>query len=57
MSTPNIFRFCILGLLWLALVVYILTHAPITFYTLFVCAASWIIIFVPMYKKYIKKRE
>lgn len=57
MTTGNIIRFGILGVLWLGLVVYILTHAPITLYTLFVCVASWIIIFVPMYKKYVKNNK
>lgn len=55
MSVSNIVRFAILGVLWLGLVVYILTHSQVTLYTLFVCIASWIIIFVPMYKKYVKK--
>ena len=57
MTTSNILRFGILGILWLGLVVYILTHSRITLYTLFVCAASWIIVFVPMYKKYVKKNK
>ena len=57
LTTPNIIRFTILGLLWLGLVAYILTHAPVTLYTIFVCVASWIIIFVPMYKKYVKNRK
>ena len=55
MKTSVIIRFVILGLLWLGLVLYILTHAQITLYTIFVVAASAIIIFVPMYKKYIRK--
>lgn len=55
MNAQNILRFGILGVLWLGLVLYILANARITFYTIFVCAASWIIIFVPMYKKYVKK--
>lgn len=57
MTTSNIIRFTILGILWLGLVGYILTHSQVTLYTLFVCAASWIIIFVPMYKKYVKKSK
>ncbi len=55
MSTSVIIRFVILGLLWLGLVLYILTHAEVTLYTLFVIVASAIIIFVPMYKKYVRK--
>ena len=57
MNVANILRFTILGILWLGLVLYILTHAEVTLYTIFVCAASWIIIFVPMYKKYVKKNK
>jgi len=56
MNVQNIIRFTILGLLWLGLVVYILAASPrITLYTLFIIVASAIIIFVPMYKKYLKK--
>lgn len=50
-----IFRFVILGLLWLGLVLYILARTPFTLYTAFVIVASAIIIFVPMYKKYVRK--
>ena len=57
MTTSNIIRFVILGLLWLGLVVYILMNSQVTLYTLFVCVASWIIIFVPMYKKYVRKQK
>jgi hypothetical protein len=52
MKKENIFRFAILGLLWLLLVGNILTHAKINFFTLFAIAASAIIIFVPMWRKY-----
>ncbi len=55
MNLQNIIRFSILGLLWLGIVGYILVHTPkITLYTIFVIIASAIIIFVPMYKKYVK---
>ncbi len=58
MNTQTIFRFVILGLLWLGLVVYILMATPrITLYTIFVIVASAIIIFVPMYKKYVKNNR
>lgn len=50
-------RFVILGLLWLGLVGYILAHSHLTLYTVFVIIASAIIIFVPMYKKYVKKND
>lgn len=55
MNISVIIRFIILGLLWLGLAGYILTHAQIKLYTIFVIFASAIIIFVPMYKKYIRK--
>lgn len=55
MSGSVILRFIVLGLLWLALVGTILVRTPkITLYTLFVIVASAIIIFVPVYKKYVK---
>lgn len=55
MKTSVIVRFIILGLLWLGLVAYILMHTHFTLYIVFVIVASAIIIFVPMYKKYVKK--
>ena len=55
MKTSVILRFVILGLLWLGLVLYILIYSQPTLYTAFVIVASAIIIFVPMYKKYVKK--
>ncbi len=55
MKPSVIVRFVILGLLWLGLVGYILAHSQFTLYTLFVIVASAIIIFVPMYKKYVKR--
>ena len=57
MKTSIIIRFIILGVLWLALVGYIVLHAPMTLYLAFVIVASGIIVFVPMYKKYIKGNE
>lgn len=56
MKTSVILRFAILGILWLGLVLYIVTHARFTLYTAFVIVASAIIIFVPMYKKYVAKK-
>lgn len=55
MKTSVILRFVILGLLWLGLVSYIIARTPkFTLYTAFVIVASAIIIFVPIYKKYVK---
>lgn len=54
MKFSVILRFVILGLLWLMLCYMLLATAkPITLYTWFVIFASAVIIFVPMYKKYI----
>ncbi|MDE6464167.1 MAG: hypothetical protein K2L16_06005 [Muribaculaceae bacterium] len=55
MKTSVLIRFIILGLLWFGLVCYIVAHAPLTLYTIFIIVASGIIVFVPMYKKYVKK--
>lgn len=55
MKTSAIIRFLILGVLWLALVLMIVLRTErFTLYTLFVIVASAIIIFVPVYKKYVK---
>lgn len=57
MSIGTILRFVILGILWLALVYYIVTHAAMTFATWFSILASAIIVFVPMYKKYVRDKK
>lgn len=57
MNMANILRFCIVGVLWLALVYYITRVAQMTFTTWFSILASGIIIFVPMYKKYIRGKK
>ena len=55
MKTSVILRFVILGILWFGLVAYIVMHTPkFTLYTAFVIVASAIIIFVPLYKKYVQ---
>ena len=57
MKTSVIVRFAVLGLLWLLLVAWIVAGTPrFTASTAFVIVASAIIIFVPMYKKYVKKK-
>ncbi len=56
MKTSVILRFVILGLIWLGLVAYIVKYTPkFTLYTAFVIVASAIIIFVPIYKKYVRQ--
>lgn len=57
MNASNIFRFGFVGLLWVGLVYYILSASQVTLMTYFAIVASGIIIFVPMYKKYIKNKK
>lgn len=48
-------QFACIVLLWVILVLYIITHvARMTFTVWFSIVASAIIVFVPLYKKYIK---
>lgn len=57
MSGSSIVKLAVAFALWLALVSYIISNAQITFVTVFSIAASAIIIFVPMFKKYTKKQQ
>lgn len=58
MKTSHIIGLVVLALLYLVLVWIILTRAGgITLYNLFLVVASGIIIFVPLYKKYIRKKD
>ena len=58
MSTANIIRFGLVGVLWLALCYLLVSRMrQVTLVSLFPIIASGIIIFVPMYKKYIKKDQ
>lgn len=55
MKTSVIIRFLLLGIAWLALVLTLLFRTPqVTLYTIFVIVASAIIVFVPVYKKYVR---
>lgn len=55
MKTSVVIRFVLLGIVWAALVAWIVAATPqFTLYTAFVIVASAIIIFVPVYKKYVK---
>ncbi|MBQ2075623.1 MAG: hypothetical protein II691_01165 [Muribaculaceae bacterium] len=58
MTTGNWIRFaCILGL-WIFLVYLLLTRAArIDFMVIFTIVASGIIVFVPLYKKYVKNKK
>lgn len=54
MKFSIIIRFVLLGILWLALCYWMLKgQQRITLYHLFVVFVSGVIIFVPMYKKYV----
>ena len=56
MRTQDIFRIAVLAAIWLLLVWTMLARAQkFTLMTLFWIVASGIIVFVPLYKKYIKK--
>lgn len=55
MKGTLIFRFACVTTLWLFLCYAVIASTPrITLWTLFVIVASGIIVFVPLYKKYIK---
>ena len=55
MKASTIARFVIIGLIWAVFCGMLLLRAGrITLYLIFVIVASAIIIFVPMYKKYVK---
>ncbi|MDE6810363.1 MAG: hypothetical protein K2J42_09805 [Muribaculaceae bacterium] len=55
MKGTDIFRFSCITLLWLLLCWMVIASTPkITFMTIFVIIASGIIVFVPLYKKYLK---
>jgi len=57
MKTGNWIRFaCILGL-WLFLVYIVWTTAVHNIMTVFAIVASGIIVFVPLYKKYIRDKK
>lgn len=55
MTTQQKFRFACIAILWIALCYLLVTRRPINFMTFFVIIASGIVVFVPLYKKYVKK--
>ena len=55
MKVSVVIRFVLLAIAWAATVWLLIASSPrITLYTAFVIVASAIIVFVPMYKKYVK---
>ena len=62
MKTGIIIRFAIVGLLWLGVCAWFVarllaTQEPVTLMYLFPLIASAVIVFVPLYKKYIKNGQ
>ncbi len=54
MDTPTTIRFAFLGALWLILCFLVVATQPFSLRVLFIIVASGIVIWVPLYKKYIK---
>ena len=58
MSTGNMIRFVCILLLWVGLCWMLLTRAArIDFMVIFTIVASGIVVFVPLYKKYVRKKD
>lgn len=57
MDKATMFRFCCIVLLWLALCYIMVVSQPFTLKVLFIIIASGIVVFVPLYKKHIKKKK
>ncbi|MBO4803278.1 MAG: hypothetical protein IKX18_02800 [Muribaculaceae bacterium] len=58
MATGNFIRFACILLLWLGLCWLLLTRTErVDFMVIFTIVASGIIIFVPLYKKYVRKKD
>lgn len=58
MSEGNKIRFACIVMLWLALCYLLLTRTPrIDGMTIFTIVASGIIVFVPLYKKYVRNKK
>ncbi len=54
MKGYQIFRLTCLVLLWLILCWFVVAYQPFTLRVAFILIASGIIVFVPVYKKYVK---
>lgn len=54
METPTAIRFTFLAALWLILCFLVVTSQPFTLRVLFIIVASGIVVWVPLYKKYVK---
>lgn len=56
MSTSRLIGIAVLALVWLWLAWFMLKHAGFNLYNILLVAMTGIIIFVPLYKKYFKKK-
>lgn len=56
MSTSRLIGIAVLVIVWLWLAWFMLKHAGVTLYNLLLVGMTGIIIFVPLYKKYCKKK-
>lgn len=54
MDTSTKIRFGFIAVLWLILCYMVVASQPFTLWVLFIIVASGIIVWVPLYKKYIK---
>ncbi|MCM1522124.1 MAG: hypothetical protein NC039_05665 [Muribaculaceae bacterium] len=54
MDTSTKIRFGFIAALWLVLVWLVVSSQPFTLWTLFMITVSGIVVWVPLYKKYIK---
>ncbi len=52
-----VIRFICILLLWLGLCYLVIASQPFTLKVLFIVVASGIIVFVPLYKKYVRKKK
>ena len=58
MTKYQIFRFSCVTLLWIALCVILLARVErVNFMVLFAIVASGVVVFVPLYKKYVRNRK
>ncbi len=58
MNASNIIRFAFIVVLWVVLCYLLITRSPkIDFMVIFSIVASGIVVFVPLYKKYIRGKK
>lgn len=57
MDKATVFRFVCIVLLWIALCYILVVSQPFTLKVAFIIVASGIVVFVPLYKKYIRTKK